>query len=84
MIELLEAVVRSDQIADTLNGREIREVTVLQSPHELTSFHGETHEYPERLRSKRISGAEPRAMDWPNLESTRDRIRSRIAAQVAS
>ncbi len=59
MIELPEAVVLSDQIARTLTGKRIRDVTVLQSPHKLAWFHGDPREYPERLRGKRVSAAEP-------------------------
>ena len=59
MIELPEAAVLSSQIEGTLMGRQIREVTVLQSPHKFAWFHGQPQEYPERLRGKRVTGAEP-------------------------
>ena len=58
MIELPEAVVLSNQIAENLVGKEIEEVTVLQSPHKFAWFLGEPHEYPKRLRGKKITGAE--------------------------
>ena len=60
MIELPEAVVLSDQIARALTGKRIRDATVLASPHKLAWFHGDPREYPDRLRGKKVSGAEPR------------------------
>ncbi len=58
MIELPEAFVLSSQIAAKLTGKEVDDVTVLQSPHKFAWFHGEPEEYPERLRRKRVTGAE--------------------------
>lgn len=58
MNELPEAVVVSDQIAEHLVGKEIRQVTVLQSPHKFAWFLGEPQEYPQQLRGKKITGAE--------------------------
>lgn len=58
MIELPEAVTLSGQIAEHPIGKRVEAVTVLQSPHKFAWFHGDPEEYPERLRGKRISGAE--------------------------
>lgn len=58
MIELPEAVVLARQIAENLTGKQIGEVTVLQSPHKFAWFLGEPREYPKRLRGKTITGAE--------------------------
>jgi len=58
MIELPEAVVLSNQISEHLIGKKIEEVTALQSPHKFAGFLGEPQEYPQRLRGKRITGAE--------------------------
>ncbi len=58
MIELPEAAVLSHQMAENLTGKRIRDVTVLQSPHKFAWFSGDPKEYPERLRRKKITGAD--------------------------
>ena len=59
MIELPEAFVISGQIERYLAGKQIADVTVLQSPHKFAWFHGEPESYPELLRGKKVTGATP-------------------------
>lgn len=58
MIELPEAVTLARQMSETLPGKTIESVVVLQSPHKWAWFHGEPAEYPAKLRGRTVSGAE--------------------------
>jgi formamidopyrimidine-DNA glycosylase len=59
MIEIPEAVVISNQINETLTGKQIQTVIANQSPHIWAWFTGDPARYPEMLESKTIGLARP-------------------------
>ena len=59
MVELPEAVTLSRQITDSLAGKVIEEVNVLQSPHKWAWLHGDPADYPGKLRGKTVAAALP-------------------------
>jgi formamidopyrimidine-DNA glycosylase len=61
VLEIPEAVVISDQINETLFGKQIRTVIANQSPHTWAWFTGDPARYPEMLEGKSIGLSRPKA-----------------------
>lgn len=57
MIEIPEAIVLSQQINETLKGKEVEGVTANQSPHKFAWFSGEPSEYGDKLIGKTLENA---------------------------
>lgn len=59
MIELPEAIVLSQQLADMLKGKVVTDVIASYSPHKFAFFHHDPEGYSDLLAGKRVEDAKP-------------------------
>jgi len=57
MIEIPEGMVLAEQLGQTVKGKQIEKVSVLQSPHKFAWFQGDPQRYPQMLEGQRVGEA---------------------------